>query len=150
VATAGANGGADSDFALASGGAGEQEIGDVGTCNQQNEADSSHQDKESEANIAHQRVSQGNHRDAFVLIHPVRIGDAKLLARDDHVGLRRIHGCARLEAAGGQQIVALVGAVGIGLHGNEDVGRRIGMETSREDADHCVRIAAEKNRPADE
>ena len=81
MAAAGADGGADRDFALASGGAGEQEIGDVGAGDQQDEADRSHQDQQSQANIAHQRVAQRNHRDAFALVHPLGIGGAELLAR---------------------------------------------------------------------
>ena len=58
MAAAGANGGTDGDFALASGGAREQEIGDVGTGDEQNEAHSPHQNQQSESNIANQRVAQ--------------------------------------------------------------------------------------------
>ncbi len=143
-------GGADSDLPLASGGSGKQKIGDVGASDQKNKADGSHQDQESLTNISHQRVAQGHHRDSFVFIHPLGIGGAELLTADGHIRLRGIQSRAGLEAAGSEEVVGLIGAIRVGLHGQKDVGWRIGLKVRGEDSDHGVRIAAEQDRPADE
>src|ERR1035438_3621866 len=68
------------------------------------------------------RTAQESH--ALGLIHPLGVRLAESLAGNFHGGLGGCYRHTGLEASGHHQIVALIGAVRIGLQRNEDVRRR--------------------------
>ena len=147
---AGAHGGADGEFTLAAGGADEEEIGDVGAGDEQDEADGSEEDEERGARVADDGVAERLDAEAVFGSHAVRVVAAELVGGEFELGVGLGEGNAGLEAAGGEKVVALVGAVGVDLEGEPDVGFGIGDEGFSEDADDGVGLVAEREGGADD
>ena len=74
------------------------------------------------------------------------IAAAELVGGDLELRVGLGEGNAGLEACGGEEVVALVGAVGVDLEGQPDVGFGIGDEGFSEDADDGVGLIAERER----
>ncbi len=77
--------------------------------------------------------------------------DAAKLVRGElqlGVGLREVY--AGLESGGDEKVVALVGAVGVDLEGQPDVGFGIGDEGFSQDAEDGIRLIAERKGFADD
>ena len=72
-------------------------------------------------------------------MHPLGIGLAELFGDHPHRRARLAEVHARLEARGREEVVALVGAVGIGLQRQPGIGGRIGFEILLHDTDHGER-----------
>ena len=147
----GAHGDANGEFTLAAGGADEEQIGDVGAGDEQDEADGSEQDEERGAHVADDAVAQGLDGEAFFGAHvAVGIAAAKLVGGELQLSVGLGERDAGLKACGGEKKVALVGAVGVDLEGQPDVGFRIGDEGLAEDSDDGVGLVAERERGADD
>ena len=112
---AGADGGADGELALAHGRARQQQVRHVGAGDEQNETNRAFEHQQFEPGVAHHGFAHGKYADAFGFIHPLRIGPAELLADYFHFGAGLFDGDAGLEARGHGEIVALIGALRIGL-----------------------------------
>ena len=68
---------------------------------------------------------------------------AKLVCGEFELGVGLIDGDAGFETAGGEKEVSLIGAIGIELEGEPDVGGWVVLEVRAEDADDRVGIATE-------
>ena len=146
---AGTHGSADGELPLAAGGTHEQQIGDVGAGDEQDEAHSSEQNEQRGAGVGNDGIAQRLHAEAGFGIGE-RPAAAEFLVGELHlrVGLRQ--GDARPEPRRRHEVVALVGAVGIDLEGQPDVGHGIGAELLADDAEDRVRLIAERKRGADD
>ena len=151
AATRGSHGDADGEFTLAAGGADEQQICHVGAGDEQDEADGSEEDEERRAHVADDAVAQGFDGEAFFWPHRAfRVAAAELVGGDVELGVGLGEGYAGLEASGGEEEVALVGAVGVDLEGQPDVGFGVGDEGLAEDSDDGVWLVAEREGAADD
>ncbi len=143
---AGTHGGADGEFALAAGGAHEQEIGDVGAGDEQHEADRAEKDQQRLARAGNDGVAQRLHAEAVFGSHVVRVAAAVLVGGQFELGIGLGKGHAGFQPAGGQEVVAVIGAVGIDLEGNPDIGFGVGDEGFSQDADDGVGLIAQRER----
>ena len=85
-------------FFLACGGAGEQEIGDVGACDEQHHGDRGQQSEERSANVGDRMLLEWDRYDALVLI-VVRIEATEIVRDAVEFGSRLFEGHAGLEAS---------------------------------------------------
>ena len=138
-----AHGGANGEFTLAAGGADKQKIGDIGAGDEQNEADGAQKDEKGITSTGDDGVAQSLDAEAAFCVHVFRMKAAILIGDEFQLGVGLGEGDARLEAAGDKEIVAEVGAVGIDLEGDPDVGLRIGDERFSQDTDDGVGLVAE-------
>ncbi len=145
-----AHGGADGEFTLAAGGADEQKIGDVGAGDEQDEADGSEQDEERLTRAGDDGVAQRLDAEAVFGVHVVGMEAAVLIGGQFELGVGLGQRHAGLEAAGDKKVVAQVGAVGLDLEGNPDIGLGIGDEGFSEDTDDGVGLVAERDGGADD
>ena len=147
---AGAHGGADGEFTLAAGSADEQEIGDVGAGDEEDEADGSEKDEEGFARAGDDRVAERLDAEAVFGSHVVRVEAAVLIGGQFELGVGLGERHAGFETAGDKKVVAEVGAVGLDLEGNPDIGLGIGDEGFSEDTDDGVGLVAERDGGADD
>ncbi len=144
--TSSAHGDADGHFATAADGACQEEIGDVGTGDQEDEADGAGEHQDGRANVADEGLADGFHAEALI----VGQGGGELAAEvgcgDLEAGFGLIHGHAGFQAAADGEVVALVLGIGIELKGYPDIGgwtEFAEVEGGPDDADDDVGIAAE-------
>ena len=138
---AGADGGANRHFPLPHRGARQQQVRHIRARDQQHERRPRRAARAAPVLTSPTVASRiGTTRDAFVLVHPLRIGRAEAFADDLHRGPRLSQRDARLQTARDPQVMSLVGAVRIGLQRKADVGGRVGQEALR---------AARRSRCAD-
>ena len=118
AASAGAQGCAHGDFFAASDGAREQEIGDVGACDQENERDGAEQNYQGAAGVADDLFLQRHDSEGEAAIGRIFLGMILAEAGGErvHFGLRLRDGDAGLELA--DDVVVFVVAIlrGIRLH----------------------------------
>ena len=140
--------GADGELALAAGGADEEEIGDVGAGDEEDEADGSEENEEGGARVADDRVAERLDAEAGFWVGE-RIAAAELIVTEFELGVGLGEGDAGFETGGGHEVMTLVGAVGIDLEGEPEVGNGIGDEGFSDDAEDGVGLVAERERGAD-
>ena len=145
-----AHGGANGEFTLAAGCAHEQKVGDVGAGDEENEADRAEQDEEGLTSAGDDGVAQRLDAEAVFGVHILGMKAAILVGDEFELSVGLGEGNAGLEPAGNKEIVAVVGAVGIDLEGDPDVGFGIGDERFSEDTDDGVGLVAEGDAGADD
>ena len=122
-----AQGGAHSDFAVAGRGARQQQVGYVGACDQQNQADRPQQDQHRRAEISGDRIRQRIDVDGPVRRIPVGHALRHALRVEPHVGAGLFESDARLQTRD-HVYVLMAALIGLKLawrelQGNVDVGR---------------------------
>ncbi len=151
AAARGAQGSADRDLALARRHAGEQEIGHVGTRDQQDHAHGHHENQQGRPNgLDHPVLEQHEvHAPSRVVVRVLLLeplGDAGDLR------LRALQGHPVREPADDAEVVGTP-LLGIDLHGERHPGLGVAVrevEALGGDADHGVRLAVEGQPPADD
>ena len=138
--------GADDELASTGGGAGEEEIRDVGAGDEQHEAGGGEQREERGTDLPEGPVGEQLHVDGVSRV-ALRKFFRELLGDVDHIGARPIEGHARLEAADGVEPgMAAAVLIAVGKQTDRDVEIDTGdgeFETRRRDADDGVDFAAQ-------
>ncbi len=140
--------GADGEFALPSGGAHQQQVGDVGAGNQQDESHGAQQNEQRLAGVSDNRVAQRLNSESTLLIC-LRKRAQILLPCQLHLRVGLGHRHAGLEHRRGLEEMTLVGAVGLELEGDTDFGIGVGNEISPQHADDRVGLIPQRQRLAD-
>ena len=135
---------------LASRSANEEKICNVGARDQQHESDSAQENEERFAHIADDEVAEGLHGKTIRHLDIGRVAAQELLCCDLELGVCLLEAYAGLQASGGEEVVALILAIRIELEGEPHVGDGIGFEVWAKDPDDGVRVAAKRDRSADD
>ena len=152
-AAAGPDGGTHGNLTPPARGADEQQVGDVGTGDEQHEADGADEHQQRRANVADERFTDRQRLEHGVLAECfgkllVVLGRGELQPR---IGL--FEGDARRQAPGDSEVVPLILRVGVELERDPDFGIRdelLKVHARVEHANHRVRIAAERDGLADD
>src|SRR6185437_15561138 len=145
--------GPDRHFAFSNSRAHQQQVGDVGAGDQQYARDGSEKHREQRLGAANVDVLQPVDAEAFVLVQRLREFRSKAGGRSGEARLGLGEGDAGLDPSRGGEVVALIDAVRVELERQPDV-RRVAkvrrVEARRRDADDDIRIAAQRDRLADD
>ncbi len=125
----------------------EQQVGDVRTRDQEHERHGAEQHQQRRPHLTGCRIPHRHDRNAFLRVHPLGVGFAKLLADDLHLRLRARNGHAWLQPPGDIEVVALIGTVRLRLQRKPDVRFGVRLKAPREDADDCVGHAVQQDWP---
>ena len=144
----GSHGHADRHLAAASDGAGQQQIGDVGAGNEQHETHRADQHQKRRPHVFDESLADRLQAESLIRRQcggefPTVIGGGDLQA-----GLGLLECDAGLEAPCSGEVVALILGVGVQLKRQEDIRRGAKLaeiECGSDDADHHVRIAAQRD-----
>ncbi len=121
----GADGRPDRQLPLPHSRARQQQVGDVGTGDQQHKPHRSQQNQQRQPHVVHQGLFHRHHRHCLGRVHPFRISSAEPLAQHLHGGAGLFNRHVSLKTRRGSQVVALIGAVWVGLQRNPYVDQRI-------------------------
>ena len=150
---AGAQRGADSEFLAAIHGARQQQIGHVGTGNQQQEADCGEEHQQKRPNVADNLFAQASHGNRNGRFLP-GIFSGQLAGDAGHLGPGLRQSYAGSQASNHVQPAGVAGSRGVrvGVQRNPD-GHDPGgwiLKILRQDTDHRDRLVVERNDPADD
>ena len=144
LSAASAERGANGDLALPRGAAGEQEIGDIRTRDEQHQDNGGEQDQQRRAHIARLRFTKRTDFERGLGIDPRE--DTPVLRVDEFQGgVGAVDGDAGAQTGGDANVVGGGGAVRVGLEGEPDLRRRVGLEIASDDARDEVRFVAERD-----
>ena len=121
----------------------EQQIGYIGTSDEQYKGDRPEQNVKSVPDVTDNGLAHTRHRDALGLVHILRIKVAEALADRKHFGLRLREGNTRSQTRGSLEEMALVDAVRISLKRYPHLGVWFCGESRRYNADDRVRHGIE-------
>ena len=128
----------------------ELQVRHVRARDQQHHRHRAQQDQQRPLDVSHDRLAERSCGRRFLLADRVGIHLAEPLRRHAHLRLGGLERDAGLEPCRHGKEVALVGAGGIGLQGQVEVGGRIRAERGPQHAGHRVGLPVEHDRAADD
>src|SRR5579859_635808 len=154
----GSHGDADSNFAASQAAASEKQIRNICTSNQQHEPDGAEKDQQEWTNVSANHLLVRQETDPEFLADDSGEFAAKVLGDDVHLRLELHVGNAGFKARQHADVFSAAGGIGHEGKGSPDIrgttSRKVGgdgdrRETSRHNTDQSVRVAIQKNFPAD-
>ena len=134
---------ANGELALAAGSMNQKQIGDVRAGNQQHQAHRAQHHQQRRARITHNRVTQRLNLKSVLRSKRIRVAAAELIGCNLQQGVGLGDGYAGLETPGSQEIVPLIGAVGIELKGKQNVRFGVGDKRLFQDPDDGIGLIAQ-------